>query len=98
MKITIHRGIDQIGGCITEIATETTKIFIDLGHNLPKGNNPVEDENANKETIEKLTKDCSAIFYSHYHGDHIDLYIHRFGGVLLQPDAEIGSASCRERV
>lgn len=74
MKITIHRGIDQIGGCITEIATETTKIFIDLGHNLPKGNNPVEDENANKETIEKLTKDCSAIFYSHYHGDHIDLY------------------------
>lgn len=74
MKITIHRGINQIGGCITEIATETTKIFIDLGHNLPKGNKPVKDENANKETIEKLTKDCKAIFYTHYHGDHIDLY------------------------
>lgn len=74
MKITIHRGIDQIGGCITEIATETTKIFIDLGRNLPKGDNPTEDKNASKEVIEKLTKDCNAIFYTHYHGDHIDLY------------------------
>lgn len=74
MKITIHRGIDQIGGSITEIATETTKIFIDLGRNLPKGDNPTEDKNASKEVIEKLTKDCNAIFYTHYHGDHIDLY------------------------
>lgn len=74
MKITIHRGINQIGGCITEIATETTKIFIDLGHNLPKGDKPVEDANASTEEIEELTKNCRAIFYSHYHGDHIDLY------------------------
>ena len=74
MKITIHRGINQIGGCITEITTETTKIFIDLGHNLPKGDKPAIDENANKEAIEKLTKDCNAIFYTHYHGDHIDLF------------------------
>jgi len=35
MKITIHRGANQIGGCITEIATKDTKIFIDLGSNLP---------------------------------------------------------------
>jgi len=74
MKITIHRGFDQIGGCITEIASETTKIFVDLGHNLPKGDKPVEDKNANNETIEELTKGCNAIFYTHYHGDHIDLY------------------------
>jgi ribonuclease J len=74
MQITIHRGIDQIGGCITEIATETTKMFIDLGHNLPQGDKPVEDKNANHEAIERLTKNCSAIFYTHYHGDHVDLY------------------------
>jgi len=74
MKITIHRGINQIGGCITEISTEKTKIFIDLGHNLPKGDKPVNDTKANKETIKELTKDCKAIFYTHYHGDHIDLY------------------------
>ena len=81
MKITIHRGINQIGGCITEIATETTKIFIDLGHNLPKGDKPSEDKNANNEAIEKLTKDCNAIFYTHYHGDHIDLYKYVSGTV-----------------
>jgi len=40
MTITIHRGINQIGGCITEIATASgTKILIDLGHNLPEGDN-----------------------------------------------------------
>ena len=33
MKITIHRGANQIGGCITEIATKDAKIFIDLGSN-----------------------------------------------------------------
>ena len=27
MKITIHRGIDQIGGCITEIATDKPQIL-----------------------------------------------------------------------
>jgi ribonuclease J len=31
MKITIHRGIDQIGGCITEISTAKARILIDLG-------------------------------------------------------------------
>ena len=35
MKIAIHRGINQIGGCITEIATDVSKIMIDLGQNLP---------------------------------------------------------------
>ena len=37
MKITIHRGIAQIGGCITEIATNKDRILIDLGLNLPNG-------------------------------------------------------------
>ena len=35
INITIHRGANQIGGCITEIATTKTKIIIDLGSNLP---------------------------------------------------------------
>ena len=42
MTITIHRGINQIGGCITEIKSEKgTKILIDLGHNLPEGDEPI---------------------------------------------------------
>jgi ribonuclease J len=74
MKITIHRGINQIGGCITEIATATTKILIDLGHNLPKGDMPAEDEHASKKAIAVLTKGVAAIFSTHYHGDHLDLF------------------------
>lgn len=33
--VTIHRGIDQIGGCITEISTKTSRVFVDFGQNLP---------------------------------------------------------------
>jgi len=74
MKIIIHRGIDQIGGCITEIATSNARILIDLGQNLPDGEGIVQDELANHESIETLTKGVDAIFYTHYHGDHVGLF------------------------
>jgi len=74
MKITIHRGVDQIGGCITEIATEKTRILIDLGQNLPDGEGVVEDDFANLDSIGKITKDVDAIFYTHSHGDHLGLF------------------------
>ncbi|MCL2727957.1 MAG: MBL fold metallo-hydrolase [Bacteroidales bacterium] len=74
MTITIHRGHNQIGGCITEVATASTKIIIDLGQNLPKGNQPAVDDKASDEAIAALTKGVSAIFYTHYHGDHTDLF------------------------
>jgi ribonuclease J len=35
MKITIHRGSHQIGGCITEIESNGYKAFIDFGEQLP---------------------------------------------------------------
>jgi len=79
MKITIHRGIDQIGGCITKIATEKHKILIDLGQNLPDGEGNVIDDFANLKSIKRITKGVDAIFYTHYHGDH-------FGLFLLVPD------------
>ena len=34
MKIIIHRGTNQIGGCITEIQAGNDRIIIDLGSNL----------------------------------------------------------------
>lgn len=74
MKIKIHRGIDQIGGCITEIATDKTRILIDLGQNLPDGEGVIQDDFANLESIGKITKDVDAIFYTHYHGDHLGLF------------------------
>lgn len=74
MQIIIHRGFRQIGGCITEISSNAgTKIIIDLGHNLP-GTNDDKDELANEKAVKELTKGCSAILYTHYHGDHVDLF------------------------
>ena len=72
MKITIHRGLNQIGGCITEIQSLSgTKILIDFGHNLPNGNDAAEDVYECPENIDDLLKGCSAVFYTHYHGDHL---------------------------
>lgn len=58
MKITIHRGINQIGGCITEIATERSKIIIDLGLNLPDNEGQVTDPLANEQTVHSLVEDA----------------------------------------
>lgn len=74
MKIIIHRGIDQIGGCITEIATDNAQILIDLGQNLPNGEGIVDDDLASRDTIAKITQGIDAIFYTHYHGDHLGLF------------------------
>ena len=72
MKITIHRGLNQIGGCITEIQSLCgTKILIDFGHNLPNGNYAAEDVYECPENMDELLKECSAVFYTHYHGDHL---------------------------
>lgn len=72
MTITIHRGIDQIGGCIAEIASDSgSKILIDLGHNLPEGDAIAYDKYDNSEELDKLLDGVSAIFYTHPHGDHI---------------------------
>lgn len=73
MHITIHRGISQIGGCITEIATRHTRIIIDLGGNLPSNDGAV-DPLANPEAVAQLTRGVDAIFYTHYHGDHVSLW------------------------
>ena len=69
MKIVIHRGIDQIGGCIIEIATANTKIIIDLGSNLPDS----KVEEFTKQDVERITAGADAVFYTHFHGDHVGL-------------------------
>lgn len=72
MIITIHRGIDQIGGCITEICSKSgTKILIDFGHNLPKGGKPSEDKYELPEELKNVLEGVSAVIYTHHHGDHI---------------------------
>lgn len=70
MNITIHRGANQIGGCITEISTENCKILIDFGCNLP--GNPTEE--LTERQISEIIGETDAVFYTHYHGDHIGLH------------------------
>lgn len=67
MKITIHRGINQIGGCATEIQSGEDRIMIDLGSNLPG----TEGKDFSEEQIKSMTSGLSAILYTHYHGDHV---------------------------
>jgi ribonuclease J len=68
MKINIHRGQNQIGGNIIEIATDKTKILLDVGLDL-------DDNNRDLPKIEGLFDSAKydAIFISHYHGDHLGL-------------------------
>lgn len=77
MNIKIHRGIDQIGGCITEISTDTSRIFIDFGQNLPgcgKPSTPEEDENMVRTIFSNNSKMYEAVFYTHGHEDHVGLF------------------------
>ena len=58
MKLTIHRGANQIGGCITEIATSKAKVFIDLGSNLPGS----DKTDYSADEVRRITTDADAIF------------------------------------
>lgn len=72
MKIHIHRGKNQIGGNIIEVATNHTKILLDVG---------LELDNSEKQSLPEIQglfdhAGYDAIFISHYHGDHIGLAYH----------------------
>lgn len=69
IKIIVHRGKNQIGGNIIEIASETTKILLDVGLELD------DEKNKQLPKIDGLfnRKGYDAVFISHYHGDHLGL-------------------------
>ena len=69
MKIQIHRGENQIGGNIIEVATERTKIILDVGLELD------DEKNKTLPNIPGLFdyRGYDAVFVSHYHGDHLGL-------------------------
>ena len=77
MEIKIHRGLDQIGGCITEIWIDSSRVFIDFGQNLPsngKTASPEEDALMVADIIRNNEKEHQAVFYTHAHEDHVGLF------------------------
>lgn len=77
MNITVHRGLEQIGGCITEISTATSRVFIDLGKNLPgngEATTPEQDKNMVETLFRNNQKEHTAVIYTHVHEDHIGLF------------------------
>lgn len=73
MQIKVHRGTHQIGGCITEIKTEQTRLIIDMGSELPSAEKK-ESTNLEIEGVTKGIPDCDAVFVTHYHGDHVGAF------------------------
>ena len=77
MNIKIHRGLEQIGGCITEICTATSRIFVDMGQNLP-GNSETSTPEQDRSLVESIfsqnEKENQAVFYTHGHEDHVGLF------------------------
>ena len=79
MSITIHRGLDQIGGCITEISTATSRVFVDMGKNLPGSGRQMSEEEE-REYVANLfsqnKKENEAVIYTHAHEDHVGMFVH----------------------
>ena len=70
MNIHIHRGQNQIGGSIIEIADDKTRLFFDIGINLN------ESDEVQVPEIDGLlcgVPNCDGVFISHYHSDHLGL-------------------------
>jgi len=78
VRVTPYRGMRQIGGVCTEIATDEARILFDFG-------SPLEDEgDQNPLNIEGVTNgevDCDAVFLTHYHGDHVGEIPHIKAGI-----------------
>lgn len=55
---------NQIGGNYTVIATEKAKIMIDYGQSLP-------GSKAEQEEFDWKNDSVDAVFFTHYHGDHV---------------------------
>ena len=66
MMIIVHRGIDQIGVCITGVVNDNARILIDLEQNLPNGEGIVDDDLVNGKVIEKIIQVIDATLNTNY--------------------------------
>lgn len=89
-KIIVHRGTNQIGGCVTEIKTEKYIIFIDFGEELP---GTESDKHELKiEGLNYAGEKCDGVFFTHYHGDHVGMF------QTIQRDVPLYMGECARQV
>ncbi|HEV7281399.1 MAG TPA: MBL fold metallo-hydrolase [Pirellulaceae bacterium] len=97
MRLIVHRGTHEIGGSCVELATDTTRIVVDVGLPLVDADrNPFDQTSVRDKTIEELLADGTlpaveglftpgrrpdAILLSHSHLDH--------AGLLHLTDADV---------
>ena len=73
VHITIHRGTEQIGGSVTEISMGKTNILVDFGSSLLGSQGAVSDDELVKRVFHRGNHHIDAVFFTHYHGDHVGL-------------------------
>lgn len=62
---------NQIGGCNVLISTDKARICIDYGANLPG----YVEESGDREELNWNETKVDAVFFTHYHGDHIGRFM-----------------------
>lgn len=88
LQFIIHRGSQQIGGNCVELATQNSRILIDCGLPLDFEDQPKETQEKIIEDAKEWTRDCDAIFLSHYHGDHYGLLYNASKGTKVYTSKE----------
>lgn len=71
MNLVVHRGTHQIGGCVTELRTSTTRIVIDMGSPLPAPEGTALEATLSLSGVTAPGKPCDGVFFTHNHGDHM---------------------------
>ena len=68
MKLVVHRGTHQIGGCVTELRTSTTRIVIDMGSSLPGPEGTAPEAAFSLSGVTTPGEPCDGVFFTHNHG------------------------------
>lgn len=70
MNLKFYKDTNRIGGGITEITSHGSRIILDFGSDLPKGENNAPEPMPLIDGVTCGKPDCDGIFITHYHGDH----------------------------